>query len=416
MPAETLESAIRIFDPKKTLKGDDLEKYYVQRDSAAIKRLKTLLFSADDAKILFSGHMGSGKSTELNNLVKNIEKSYQNIIIVHYDILEVLDTLDLDISDVLFSLTSQLYYKALDENIPISKPVFNELMNFINDITKEVEEIKSDELSIKAKLQLLFFSSVGKYRSEEITRTKIREKIKPRLGKLIELTNFIINQIKLAGNKVIIVIDGLDHPQKATATRIFNDYGEQISRQECPVIFTIPIDVVYSHEFNQILRHFDDRVILPNIAVVDKNGNKIKENIDLLKKSIEKRMILDLIDDEALEYAIKMGGGVMRELIWIIRTSCVEAVVSNQNTITKPIVEKVVNERINDFKRILTRIEQHEALMKIKEAKSINIIAKEEILNQIPFLLRNLSVLEYDDTIWWDVHPSVLHIMRNSEK
>ena len=69
-------------------------------------------------------------------------------------------------------------------------------------------------------------------------------------------------------------------------------------------------------------------------------------------------MILNLIDDEALEYAIKMGGGVMRELIWIIRTSCIEAVVFNQNTITKPIVEKAVNERINDFKRILTRIEE----------------------------------------------------------
>lgn len=411
MPAETLEKAIRLFDPKKTLTDEDLEKYYVERDSAVIRRLEVLLFSADDPKILFSGHMGSGKSTELNKFRKNIELKYPDLIIVMYDVAELLDTLDIDASDVLFTLTSELYRKAQEKNIPINKAVFDELSRFLSEITKEVEEIESNELSLKTKLELLFFGTETKYRSEEFTRTKIREQLKPRLGKLIELTNAIITQIKLAGSKVIIILDGLDHPPKVAATRIFNDYGDLLKRPDCPIIYTIPIEVVYSNEFNQICRCFDDRVILPNIAVIDKNGNPVNKNIELFKRAIERRMSLDLIETDALEHAIRMSGGVMRELIWIIRTSSVNAIVNNQKKITLPVVNKVINERINDFRRILTRIEQNTALLKIKEAKSINIIADEKVLDQIPFLLRNLSVLEYNDSIWWDVHPAVLPIL-----
>jgi len=161
-----------------------------------------------------------------------------------------------------------------------------------------------------------------KYRSEEVTRTKIRTQLKPRLGKLIELINAIITQIKLAGSKVIIIIDGLDHPPTEAATRIFNDYGDLLSRPDCPIIYTIPIQVVYSHEFNQIRGYFDDRVILPNIAVIDMKGIPVQKNIELLKEAIERRMLLELIDTDALLYAIRMSGGVIRELVWIIRTSC----------------------------------------------------------------------------------------------
>ncbi len=90
----------------------------------------------------------------------------------------------------------------------------------------------------------------------------------------------------------------------------------------------------------------------------------------VFKRAIERRMSLDLINMNALEHVICMSGGVMRELIWLMRTSCIEAVVAGEKKITLPVVKKVVNERINDFKRILTRIEQHQALLKIKEAKN----------------------------------------------
>lgn len=109
--AQTLQDGIKLFDPKKTLEGEDLKKYYIQRGSTATKEIKIYLLGAEDSKILFSGHRGSGKSTELNRLSSEIEAEYKDLILVKYSIESVLDTYDLEISDILFTMVSQVYKK-----------------------------------------------------------------------------------------------------------------------------------------------------------------------------------------------------------------------------------------------------------------------------------------------------------------
>ncbi|MFQ6118953.1 MAG: hypothetical protein ACE5KE_03590, partial [Methanosarcinales archaeon] len=170
-------------------------------------------------------------------------------------------------------------------------------------------------------------------------------------------------------------------------------------------IYTIPISLVYTSTFQNILQIFDYKVILPNVNVTSENGFKI------LKEVIAKRLNTNLLTEEALEEVIKKSGGVMRELIGMVRTACVEAIVNDQDIITLDTIKKVVNERKNDFKRILIREQQYTALKLVHEKKDLDIRADEEIVNQIPDLLYNLSILEYNDSVWWDVHPVVLDLL-----
>jgi Cdc6-like AAA superfamily ATPase len=64
-----------LFNPNKALQNDDLENYYVEMDQnetniEKIKiRLELSLETHEPIKLIFTGHLGSGKTTALNRLV-----------------------------------------------------------------------------------------------------------------------------------------------------------------------------------------------------------------------------------------------------------------------------------------------------------------------------------------------------------
>ncbi|MEA1905771.1 MAG: hypothetical protein U9N12_02280, partial [Euryarchaeota archaeon] len=187
MQAQTLKDAIRAFDPRKTLDGEDLNEYHTDRipnkkEDPAITKLKTQLLGADAQKILFSGHRGCGKSTELNKLSLDLEKERRDLLIVKYNVTDVLDVFDLDYSDVLFSLAYQLYHKAETIGVKIDKAIVNNIEEFVGDVTKDVEVIKEKKVGLGMMFQKLF---VGRYQQETLTRESVRKQLKPRISRLI---------------------------------------------------------------------------------------------------------------------------------------------------------------------------------------------------------------------------------------
>jgi len=414
MQAQTLKDAIRVFDPRKTLDGEDLNEYHTDRvpnrkEDPAITKLKTQLLGADAQKILFSGHMGCGKSTELNKLALDLEKERRDLLIIKYNVTDVLDVFDLDYSDVLFSLAYQLYHRAETIGVKIDKAVINNIEKFVGDVTKDVEEIKEKRVGLGVMFQKLF---VGKYQQETLTRETVRKQLKPRISRLIELIDSMVVQIKLAGYDVLIIIDGIDNSPLDIGKNLYYGFGQVLSKPDCTIIYTIPISVVYSSEFTVIQQSFDKTVILPNITVTNPDGNQNEDGISIFSNLSERRMRPDLIEEDALRYAIRMSAGITREFVRTTKDSCVEAIVRGGDRITCDDVKRAVADRKNDFKRILSKKTQYVALKEVHDTKSIY-ITEAEIRAEIPGLLHNLSIVEYNGDIWWDVHPVVLSILES---
>ena len=67
MKARDLPAVIRAFDPQCSLVGRELKDWYINRPSNPLERMKIYLqglgLSNQPVKILFTGHVGSGKST-----------------------------------------------------------------------------------------------------------------------------------------------------------------------------------------------------------------------------------------------------------------------------------------------------------------------------------------------------------------
>ncbi len=70
MRANNLIQALNLFNPKKSLlTQEDLDNYFVARPKGSLIEMETYLRGVqEEVKILFTGHRGSGKSTELSKL------------------------------------------------------------------------------------------------------------------------------------------------------------------------------------------------------------------------------------------------------------------------------------------------------------------------------------------------------------
>ncbi len=113
--AKTLKDAYRACDVKP-LTGDDIERYYVDlsavRNTVAIEGVSTDLDLQEPGEfntILFTGHRGCGKSTELKRIQSQCENAYR-VIYIEFD-------LELDVNDAEYTDIYLLFIKKVADDL-----------------------------------------------------------------------------------------------------------------------------------------------------------------------------------------------------------------------------------------------------------------------------------------------------------
>ena len=146
-PATTLREAFQATNPQQSLPSGD--PYYVDftraRNSRATDYLRRMIENCGEGQhspIAFSGHRGSGKSTELRRLGHALGSS---CFMLYLDIVDFLDPLDVDYTDLFLLVCRQLVECLTKNNISISENLLQEVEKWFTDVTKESE--KSLELS-----------------------------------------------------------------------------------------------------------------------------------------------------------------------------------------------------------------------------------------------------------------------------
>ena len=93
-----LRAALNLFDPRRSLENGELDTYYVSRPHAPLSEMETYLrFNDHPVKVLFSGHRGSGKSTELRRLAKDLDSEF---FVVQIPVAQTLNFSDLNYTDI----------------------------------------------------------------------------------------------------------------------------------------------------------------------------------------------------------------------------------------------------------------------------------------------------------------------------
>lgn len=406
MKAQTLEQALNLFDPEHPLRTEqELKDYFIQRENSPLEELEIFLKTTNTMpKLLFTGHRGSGKSTELAKLASLLKNDF---FIVNYSVKKVINLFDVKYVDVILSLATELFKSATESKIKINKKLVSDIFDWFNkEIIKEVTIDTKGKADISGTLNLFVTKLESKIGTESSTRTLVREKIEPRLSELLERVDLIIAEIeRLTKKRVLIIVEDLDKADLASAREIFCGHSVSLTQPRCRIIYTFPIALRHDNDFINICHNFNEPYVLPNFRTAHKDGSPDSQGTTELTQLILHRAAASLFSEQAIRLLVSYCGGLPRELVTLARRSCLLALQKNATQINEAIVELAGNRLRNDYQILLTSA-QIETLKKVHQTKRVE--------NDEPHraLLHNLSLLEYrNKDVWHDVHPIVIPLL-----
>ncbi|WP_373529533.1 ATP-binding protein [Nostoc sp.] len=381
-----LQKFYQACNPSKTLAVENAEdrKYYIDfssvRGGRIIEELKENItfFSPEGPTCeLFTGHIGCGKSTELLRLKAELKQA--GFHVVYFESSQDLEMGDVDIGDILLSIARRVS-ESLDNLGKLEIPEPQGLKKILQGAAKllmtEVEV--SGEASIPG-IGKVSASTEGKFAAEakipgigelkasekegisvvalgigKITaraknspelRNKLREYLGPRTKGIIDVINEellepAIVKLKQQDKKgLVVIVDNLDRVETAAKSwgrpqpeYLFVDRGEQLTQLKCHVVYTMPLELMFSNDLSRLTQRFMvDPKVLPMVPVQLRDGSECAEGMALLQQMVLARaypdvqprdrlaLITEIFDThETLNRLCRISGGHVRELLRLL--------------------------------------------------------------------------------------------------
>ncbi|MGD2250231.1 MAG: hypothetical protein PVF58_17665 [Candidatus Methanofastidiosia archaeon] len=398
--AKTLSEVYDIFDPQEPLKGEKLKTYYVDRESKITDDiLWKIKSSKQPLKIIFPAIRGNGNTTELYKLSKEAEK---DLFVVFFETRDKLDMVNVAYVDLLLNIGLEIY-KNVENEIDVDPRLKEALEDWSSKI---IENVKGEQkaLELGGGISALLNLAVA-MKTQTSTREVVRKEVEPKLSELLDIVNRIIAYAEEKLGKLFVIIDDLDKIAPNQAEDLFFGYATTLTQLRCNILYTVPRSLQLSDRYQWIVRFFDTKFSICNLYIVDKNGNLNEKNMELMRNVALYRMEETLIDEDALEHAVTLSGGVMHDFIRIIRESAAKAHSNNRNKIIKEDIELVGFDIRNDYLRPLSK----DDLDMLKEiSKTHEKVDKERFSD----LLFSLVIIEYlNNEAWYNVHPTLKRIL-----
>lgn len=153
--ATNLRDAYRVCDVKP-LSGESLDRYYVALGARMNTTYGIQVMLEDQepgefAKVLFTGHVGCGKSSELAKIARNEQESYS---IIYVQAEEQTDPYDLEYTDLYLLIIKEVEYSLRKVGLQFDGRLLKSFEDWFKDITKETEETVEKSVNVDAEASL----------------------------------------------------------------------------------------------------------------------------------------------------------------------------------------------------------------------------------------------------------------------
>lgn len=416
---------LKACNPSRTLSyGNPTDRqYYIDfasvRGNNLIQEIKrTIALLADERTCqLFTGHVGCGKSTELLRLKAELEEL--GFYVVYFESSQDLDMSDVDVTDILMAIAHQVSEKLEAAQIRIKPSYFVNLFQEISEILQTPIEISSVDFSVGIS------KVTAKTKDSPRLRSQLRQYMEPQTNSILksineELLGQAIARLAQRNQKgLVVIIDNLDRvdarPLPSGRTQpeyLFIDRGEQLSKLNCHLVYTLPLALVFSNENETLRQRFGGGIapkVLPMVPVQHRDGSEFPAGIALLRQMVLARAFpnlnvvqrLDRVSEvfdslATLDRLCTISGGHVRNLLGMLR-NCIQ---QGDPPFSRDALERVIRGQRDALARAIDNAEW-DLIFQVVEQQTVR--------GDLEFqtLLRSMFIFEYQDPqgSWYSINP-----------
>ena len=366
-------------------------------------------FAPNEKHVLFFGHIGSGKTTELRRYAAKLNDS-KRFYVVEVDVLAKLDRNNLQYTEALMAMAETLLERLNAEGYALGEEALKPVRDWF--VTAIQTRATNRELSAELKtgvqagggipgLVKLFAGFTAAFKTGSSQKSEWRQEIRNGFTTLaVAFSNLIRTaerELAQAGRaeRVLFLVDGTDKMRGEDTQQFFVQDAEQLLAIQTLAIYTAPLHLRYDGRLGGKL---DADMVLPMIKLQERDGSRCEAGWAALHELLLRRADRSLFTSDAeVTRLVEYSGGHPRELLRLLKLCCEVA----DDKIDAAVVQRAIAQLASDYRYFLKPADY--TLLKAIDTNPAHGGNDE----QAQELLHRLALLQYNDGLWRRSHPVV---------
>jgi hypothetical protein len=367
-------------------------------------------FAPYEKHILFFGHIGIGKTTELRRYAGQLNAS-RRFYVVEVDVLAKLDRNNLQYTEVLMAMAETLLERLHGDGVALAAEALEPLQHWFGNVVETQTTTKelSAELKTVAEggggipgLIKLLATFTAAFKTGSSQKSEWRREIRNDFSALAQAFNTLIRRAEAqlarearAERRLLFLIDGTDKMRGEDTQQFFVQDAEQLLAIETLVIYTAPLHLKYDGRLGGKL---DADLVLPMMKLYERDGGRFEAGWRTMRRLLLLRADWCLFASDAeVDRLVEFSGGHPRELLRLLKLCCELA----EDRIDASVVQAAIEKLAADYRYFLKPADY--ALLKTIDSNPVDGGNDE----QAQELLHRLALLQYNDGTWRRSHPVV---------
>ncbi len=366
-------------------------------------------FAPYEKHILFFGHIGIGKTTELRRYALQLNAS-RRFYVVEVDVLAKLDRNNLQYTEVLMAMAETLLERLHGDGFVLGAEALEPLQRWFGNVVETQTTTKelSAELKTVAEggggipgLIKLLATFTAAFKTGSSQKSEWRREIRNDFTSLALAFNTLIRlaEAQLArqgrAEQLLFLIDGTDKMRGEDTQQFFVQDAEQLLAIKTLVIYTAPLHLKYDGRLGGKL---DADIVLPMMKLYERDGGRFEAGWRTMRRLLLLRADRRLFTSDAeVDRLVEFSGGHPRELLRLLKLCCELA----EDRIDASVVQTAIEKLAADYRYFLKPADY--ALLKTIDSNPVDGGNDE----QAQELLHRLALLQYNDGTWRRSHPVV---------
>jgi KAP family P-loop domain len=393
--------------------GHEKSAWYVERPQDELNALspiellrKRVLGAEARDKIFLSGHVGSGKSTELVRLQERADVR-ERFTVVDFA-LESHEWAHMDSRTFLFRVAAELFRWGTKHD-RLGDGEWEKLVERLDAKLFGEKGIAARDGAIKAKVHLLFVEIEQELKLTETRRKQFRDLAETDVTALRDLVDALVDSLEteLARHqepaRVLVVVDDLDKVRDPERQKdLFDQNLDTILSPRVAMLMTLPASVLFAGRGRQLrgtTTHLRPAPVLRRVDYAKTPEEARNERgIRFLVEAANKRLTPGLAEPAALERAALYSGGVARDFFRMLREAAFNAEGLKRPTIDDRVMESVV-------KHAKTELQYGLYDADLTALERVRVTHDLPAVEQIHFLDQSWVLELNGEELWFEVNP-----------